>query len=51
MTRGLGLIVAGTFFVVAIAWIGCDHYQERQCREKELRWQGTVGVGGECIEP
>lgn len=51
MNSGIGLILAGTFFLIAITWIGCDQYQERQCRERQWRWTGTVWIDGRCEEP
>jgi hypothetical protein len=44
--KGIGLCLAIAFFVAGIAWVGCEHFEERQCREKELVWNGR-----ECVEP
>jgi hypothetical protein len=43
---GFGICIALAFFGVAITWIGCEHFEERQCREKEWRWDGE-----RCLEP
>jgi hypothetical protein len=47
VTRGVGLIIASCFFVIAIVWIGCEQHRERQCRDKEWRWDEQKG----CVEP
>lgn len=48
---GIGCVIAVAFFAVAIGWIACDGYHERQCRERQWRWTGWVGVDGRCEEP
>jgi hypothetical protein len=45
-TQGLGCLVAGVFLLILGTWISCEQFQERQCREKEWRWDGE-----RCAEP